>query len=115
MLLGVDFHVLGKVLHKNPSVMHNEGVEEPLVDTTKSQARKEKEGQVPKEADLGTEPNPLEPPVSGSTDEIAVHNVAGNAEDTVREFDFAEMFINKLVKEKQSRKGYSDVLMGWRV
>ena len=36
VLLGVDVPVLGKLLHKNPSVMHTEGVEEALVVTTRS-------------------------------------------------------------------------------
>ena len=110
VLLGVDVPVLGKLLHKNPSVMHTEGVEEALVVTTRSRVRKEKEDEnlrMQKEADSGAEPNPLEPLESGSTDESAVPDAVvetGNAEDIVREFDFAkEMFLNKMVKEKQTR------------
>ena len=90
--------------------MHTEGVEEALVVTTRSRARKEKEDEdlrMQKEADSGAEPNPLEPLESGSTDESAVPDAVvetGNAEDIVREFDFAkEMFLNKIVKEKQTR------------
>ena len=110
VLLGVDVPVLGKLLHKNPSVMHTEGVEEALVVTTRSRARKEKEDEdlrMQKEADSGAEPNPLEPLESGRTDESVVPGAvveAGDAEDIVREFDFAEeMFLNKTVKEKQTR------------
>ena len=87
--------------------MHTEGVEEALVVTTRSRVRKEKEDEMQKEADSGAEPNPLEPLESGSTDESAVPDAVvetGNAEDIVREFDFAkEMFLNKIVKEKQTR------------
>ena len=89
--------------------MHTEGVEEALVVTTRSRVRKEKEEnlRMQKEADSGAEPNPLEPLESGSTDESAVPDAVvetGNAEDIVREFDFAkEMFLNKIVKEKQTR------------
>ena len=107
VLLGVDVPVLGKLLHKNPSVMHTEGVEEALVVTTRSRARKEKEDEylrMQKEADSGADPNPLEPPVSGSTDESADPGAVVEAgKDIVIEFDFAEMFLNKLVKEKQTR------------
>ena len=109
VLLGVDVPVLGKLLHKNPSVMHTEGVEEALVVTNRSRARKEKEDKnlrMQKETDSGAEPNPLEPLESGRTDESVVPGAvveAGNAEDIVREFDFAEMFLNKMVKEKQTR------------
>ena len=59
-----------------------------------------------KKADSGAEPNPLEPLESGSTDESAIPGAvveAGDAEDIVREFDFAEMFLNKIVKEKQTK------------
>ena len=89
--------------------MHTEGVEEALVVTTRSRARKEKEDEylrMQKKADSGAEPNPLEPLESGSTDESAIPGAvveAGDAEDIVREFDFAEMFLNKTVKEKQTK------------
>ena len=48
----------------------------------------------------------MEPLESSRTDESVVPCAvveAGNAEDIVRECDFAEMFLNKLVKEKQTR------------
>ena len=71
-------------------MIHTEGVEEALVVTTRSRARKEKDDEylrMQKEADSGAEPNPLEPPVSGSTDESAVPDAVvegDDAEDTVR-------------------------------
>ena len=78
--------------------------------TTRSRVRKEKEDKnlrIQKEADSGAEPNPLEPLESGSTDESVVPDTVvktGDAEDIVREFDFAkEMFLNKMVREKQTR------------